>query len=44
MKKKSKKKFNGNKNIMTSFEETLKYFDNSGNINLYDIDYLFKLS
>ena len=39
-----RKKFDGNKNIMTTFEQTLKYIDNSGNINLYDINYLLKLS
>ena len=34
------KKFDGTKCIKTSFEETLKYIDNSGNINLYDLEYL----
>ena len=29
---------------MTSLEETLKYIDKSGNIYLYDIDYLSKLN
>ena len=41
--RRNQKKFDSNKNIMTSFEETLQYIDNSGNINLYDIDYLSKL-
>ena len=42
--RRNQKKIDSNKNIMSSFEETLKYIDNSGNINLYDIDYLSKLS
>ena len=42
--RRNQKKFANNKNIMSSFEEILKYIDKSGNINLYDIDYLSKLS
>ena len=42
--RRNQKKIDSNKNIMTSFEETLKYIDNSGNINIYDTDYLSKLS
>ena len=42
--RRNQKKFDANKNIMISFEETLKYIDNSGNINLYDIDYFNHLN
>jgi len=41
--RRNQKKFDDNKNIMTSFEEDLKYNNNNGNINLYDIDYLSKI-
>ncbi len=39
MKKKSEKIW-WEKNKISSFEETPRYIDNSGNINLYDIEYL----